>query len=247
MKIAIFGYARSGSTMLYFILQQHLLAAGLIEEWADISEAFNPHRRRLLVRNTDDHLENIKLPIVLSTPQFREERVELFNKHLEEDYILKVMSHDTTCMNVIDTIVKNYMVIAIERRNVLSAYLSGLIAFHHSVWNIYDDARSTYEPFVAPKDEIQLIGLGLSRYYHWRDKMNPQAILYYEDVAMQSPETTLRQTGLYQEGVPTTDSPTRKILSFEGKTKLIINLDEVVDHFSGIMIGCGVDTEHSEL
>lgn len=233
--------------MLYFILQQHLLAAGLIEEWAGISEAFNPHRKRLLICNPDGHLENIKLPITLSTPQFREERINLFNKHLDDDYIVKVMSHDTTCAGVINTIINNYTVVAIERRNVLSAYLSGLIAFHHTVWNSYDGIRPKYEPFVASKEEIQLIGLGLSRYYHWRDKLNPQTILYYEDMATQTTEETLRQTDLYQDGVPTNDTPTRKLLSFEEKTKLIINLDEAVDHFYGIISAYGIDIEHNEL
>ena len=247
MKIAIFGHARSGSTMLYYILEQHLLAAGLIEEWAGISEAFNPHRNRLLICNPQGHLENIILGSSLPTRQFREERVELFNKHLNDDYLIKVMSHDTTCTSVIDTVVDNYTIIAVERKNVISACLSGLIAFHHSIWNVQDNTQPKYEPFVATTEELQLIGLGISRYYYWRDKLNPQAIVYYEDMATQTTEDTLRQTGLYQGGVPTNDTPTRKLLSFEEKTKLILNLDEALDHFYGIISAYGIDIEHNEL
>ena len=234
--------------MLYHIIKQHLMAAGIAKEWAVIDEVFNPHDDRLLRTNPNTgHLEHLELPTRLSTPQLRGDRLRLFREHLNDDYIIKMMAFDTKEPGIVDTIVENYNVVAIERRNPLSAFLSHLIAFHHWVWNIFDDTKPVYEPFVVPEDEMKQLGTAFSFYYYWRDRMNPQAIVYYEDIATQSAEATLRQVGLYQEGFPTMDSPSRKLLSFEEKTKLIINLQEVVEHFTGILAPYTIDIESNNL
>jgi hypothetical protein len=168
---------------------------------------------------------------------------------MDDDYIIKVMPYDTQNAGVIPAVMgAGYNFIAIERRNPLSAYLSGIISFRHQVWHITEgEERPVYESFVASKEEILGIAKGMSLYYHYRDRLNPSAILYYEDMAAQPVTETLKQAGVYQEGVITRNTPTKKLLSFDDKAKLIINLEEVIDHLTGILMAYNVTMEHNNL
>jgi hypothetical protein len=247
MKIAIFGYPRSGTTMLHNIIAQHLVAAGVVESWAGLGEVFNPLDGTRLLLSFDGHLRNLT-GLNTVTTQSREDRLQLFREHLDDDYIIKMLPYDTRVQEVVETVMQaGYNIIAIERRNPLSAYLSVIIGYHHQVWHAYGDEQPVYEPFVATEKEMLTLGKSLSMYYHLRDHMNPSAILYYEDIVMNSVESTLKELGLYHDGIPTKESPTKKLLSFEEKTKLIINLEEVVDHFTGILTPYMVTMEHNKL
>jgi len=248
MKIAIFGYPRSGTTMLNHLIRRHLIAAGVVEEWAGLGEVFNPLDGTRLLLSIDGHLRNITDGNFVVT-QSREDRLRLFKEHLKDDYIIKMLPYDTTVRGVVETVMQeNYNIIAIERRNPLSAYLSAIIAYRHQVWNITDpNNQPVYEPFVATNQEMLALGKSLSIYHHLRDHLNPSAILYYEDIVGQPVIETLKQAGVYQEGMPTRDTPTKKLLSFEEKTKLIINLEEVVAYFTGIMTPHMITIEHNNL
>ena len=248
MKIAIFGSPRSGTTMLFKIIGQHLLAAGVVEPWASIGEVFNPvDGTRLLVSSQSGHLvnhHNVELPV----EQPREDRLRLFKEHSADDYIIKMMPNDLKAQGLIDVVMEaKYNIIAIERRNPLSAFLSSIIAYHYSVWHIYGDEKPEYKPFVASPEYILALGKSFSIYYHYRDKLNPSSILYYEDIAQQPTAVTLARVGLYQEGVEAKESPTKKIHSFDDKAKLIINLEEVIDHLTGILMAYNVTMEHNNL
>ncbi len=246
MKIAIFGYPRSGTTMLHDIITQHLVAAGLVEPWAgNVGEAFNPLEGTQLTVE-DGHLINRSLAD--DTVQSRAERYELFRDHLDDNYIVKVMAFDMKYLFIPNKLIDaGYKFIAIERRNPLSAYLSSLIAYHHSVWHVYGDEKPVYEPFVVPTTEIVQLGRAISLYHRYRDHLDPSAIIYYEDVVQNPVANTLQRANLYQEGVPTFNTRTKKILSFEDKAKLIINLEEVIEYLTGILMAYNVTMEHNNL
>ena len=248
MKIAIFGYPRSGTTMLFQIIKRHLVAAGVVEKWAGLSEVFNPLENTRLLVSKDGHLINYT-NLDLPESQPREKRLQLFREHMDDDYVIKFMPFDTTTHGVVESIMEaNYNIIAVERRNTLSAYLSVLIAYHHRVWNVTDaNERPVYEPFVVPEDQMISLGKSIAIYHHLRDKLKPSAILYYEDIAAQPSMMTLKQAGIYHAGVEARESPTKKLLSFEDKTKLIINLEEVIDHLTGILMAYDITMEHNDL
>lgn len=248
MKIAIFGYPRSGTTMLNYIIQQHLSSAGVVKGWANLGEVFNPLDGTRLLVSHSGHLDNL-VDLNTVTTQSREDRLHLFREHLDDDYVIKILPYDTMTQGVVETVMQaNYNIIAIERRNPLSAYLSVLIGYHHQVWHIFDsDDRPVYKPFVATEQEMLKLGKSLSIYHHLRDRLNPSAILYYEDIVGQSVVETLKQAGVYHEGAEAKDTPTKKLLSFEDKTKLIINLEEVIDHLTGILIPYMINMEHNNL
>lgn len=247
MKIAIFGYPRSGTTMLNFIIARHLRASGVVPKWADLGEVFNPMEGTRLVVKSGHLVNNTDLPP--SEVHSREDRLCLFGQHMDDDYIIKYMPLDITTPDTMKAVIEaGYNFIAIERRNPLSAYLSSIISYHHQVWHITDtDSRPVYESFVASEEEILGLGKSMSLYYRYRDYLKPSVILYYEDIAEQSVLETLKQAGVYQEGVITRNTPTKKLLSFEDKAKLIINLEEVVDHLTGILMAYNVTMEHNNL
>lgn len=249
MKIAIFGYPRSGTTMLNYIISQHLIKAGVVEPWALVGEVFNPlEGTRLLFQHPQGHLVNLTNQS-LDESQTREKRLELFKEHSDQDYIIKLLAFDTDTPGVVEAVQDaGYRIIPIERRNPLSAFLSILIAFRHKVWHTFDkNFEPQYEPFEVTKAEMIGLGKSFSLYYHKRDIITQEPVVYYEDIATQSAEDTLRQLGIYQEGVPVEDSPTKKLLSFEEKAKLITNLDEVTEHLYGLLTPYMINTEYNEL
>ncbi len=249
MKIAIFGYPRSGTTMLGYIISQHLASAGVVKEWANLGEVFNPlEGTQLLVSPSHGHLVHIT-NLISAITQPREERLQLFKEHMDDDYIIKILSYDTAHEGVVGTVMgANYNIMAIERRNPLSAYLSVLIAYHHRVWHVFDsNYRPVYEPFEVSEQEMIALGKSLAIYHHYRDQLNPSAILYYEDIVEQSITATLKQAGVYHEGAAVEDTPTKKLLSFEEKIKLIINFEEVVNHLTGILTPYMITMEHNNL
>ncbi len=212
MKIAIFGYPRSGTTMLHNLIAQHLVAAGVVEPWASIGEAFNPlEGTRLQV--TDGHLVNVNTHFSdIDPPQKREERLRLFQKYTHHDYITKMLPYDIELYGLPATVQDaGYRIIAIERRNPLSAFLSVIIAYQHWVWHAYGNEQPVYEPFEVPTRMMQALGKSFSIYYHHRDTLEPTDVLYYEDIVMNSVESTLKELGLHHEGIPTEGSPTKKL------------------------------------
>jgi len=230
------------------MIRLHLISAGVVEKWASVGEVFNPLENTRLLISKDGHLVNYT-NLDLPESQPREDRLRLFREHMDDDYIIKIMPYDINTSGVVDAVAgAGYNIIAIERRNPLSAFLSVIIAYHYNVWNVKDtNELPTYEPFVVPRDIMLALGKSLGMYHRIRDHLNPSAILYYEDIATQPVDITLKQAGVYQEGAVTEGSPTKKILSFEDKTKLVINLEEVIDHLNGILMAYGVTMEHNNL
>jgi len=248
MKIAIFGYPRSGTTMLNYLISQHLIEAGVIEPWAMVGEVFNPlEGTRLLFKHPQGHLINLTNQS-LENPQSREERLELF-KESDRDYIIKILAYDLTVPGVAEAVKSaGYRIIPIERRNPLAAFLSILVAFRHKVWHTYDENfEPQYEPFRVTQAEMKALGKSFALYHQHRDGLTQEPVVYYEDIASQSAEETLRQVGVYQDGIPAIESPTKKLLTFEEKASLITNLDEVADHLYGVLTPYMVSIEHNNL
>lgn len=247
MKLAVFGHVRTGTTMLNNVLWKHLLATGENEDWSYLGEIFNPIRKRAVIEK-DGHLENISLQQPLDEPQLRPERFDLFLKYSHQEYLVKVLSQDTTHPEIVPWMRNNYRTICIERRNVLSAFISGLIAYQHQTWHVQPGKkRPEYKPFVVDQRTMKIYGAHFARYYRYRDELNPTHILYYEDIANASPQEIIEMVDM----VPTPDweytPPTTKLHSFQEKLDLIQNLDEVVEHLMGVLTAYGVVMEHNDL
>ena len=252
MKLAIFAYARTGSTLLMRSLWKHLVATGENEEWSHLGEIFTPHTYSVatvkdghltLVRTAEsyDHGNNV--------PQMRETRFKLFKMFSHHDYVMKFMGQDTQTFGITEWMRDNYHVIAIERRNVLSAFLSSLIAFEYQKWIVLvNDDRPDYKPFVVEQNVMHSLMKHIILYYRYRDALNPTHVLYYEDIVNTSEEDIIQLAGMVPKPNHVYELPiTAKIHTFQEKMDLIENLDEVVQYFMETMAPYGIEMEHNDL
>lgn len=252
MKLAIFGHARTGSTLLMRSLWKHLVATGENEEWSHLGEVFTPHTYSTLIVE-DGHLEIVRTtePHDRSNnvPQMREARFKLFKLFSHHDYVMKFMSQDTQTSGIAEWMRDNYRIIAIERRNVLSAFLSSLIAYEYQNWRVLvRDKRPDYKPFVVERDVMKPLATHIMRYYRYRDSLNPSHVLYYEDIVNTSEEDIIRMAGMVPKPNHVYELPnTVKIHTFQEKMDLIENLDEVVQYFMETMAPYGIEMEHNDL
>ena len=257
--------------MLASTLWKHRVATGENEGWSFLGEIFNPVRKRVIIEK-DGHLENLSLrgpldihqraiiekdghfknsslPQTLDIPQLRSARIDLFLKHSHQEYVVKVLSQDTIIPEIVPWMRDNYRIVCIERRNVLSAFVSALIAHRYQIWSIPPgDKRPEYEPFVVEQRLLNIFGTHFVRYYRYRDELNPTHILYYEDIANASQQEIIEMVDM----VPIPDweytpPSTIKLHSFQEKLDLIQNLDEVTEHFVNLITPYGVVMEHNNL
>ncbi len=245
MKVAIFGYPRSGTTMLKDIIMRHLVAAKL-NDWNDnLGEPFNPLVYTRLIPSVEDGVLRVKrlsnsprrtqegkhteLP---GSPQTREERFDLFSR-ASGDYIVKVLSQDTMHPGILPWLIEHdYHFVTIERRNHFDALLSWLIAWNHNQWSVLEGSeRPEYQPFEASMTDVAVICQFMSRFFRYRPTIPNAHRLYYEDMVEMGPEATLRHIGLYQEGVEAPDTVWKKLLGSNEKVRFITNIGEVAEYY----------------
>jgi hypothetical protein len=227
MKLAIFGYPRSGTTMLMDIVGNHLISAGAIGSDNNLDEVFNPVDGRKLI-SANNHVRNVVHYGVMS----RKDRFDLFTQSSDQDYLIKVLSADVEYRPVLPWLVANYPIITIERRDHLEAFLSWVIAWYSKKWNVGLDAPNpVIEPFIADMNAVTSAGIIFSRYFQAKPIISAQAHIYYEDMVAMSPREVLEHVGIYHPCATTTNTRFRKLTSMEEKVKLIINLDEVISYY----------------
>lgn len=229
MKVAIFGYPRSGTTMLKDIIVRHLVEAGLIEPDQNLGEPFNPLDHTLLVPfNVDDYMHVKAIDVEpRDIPMTREQRFELFKK-AHGDYVLKMLSQDTLHPPILPYLVESgYHFVCIERRNHFAALMSWLVAWNSHKWGIRQgEERPAYEPFRADMNDVAVICRFMTHYFRYRQSTGG-VVVRYEDMCDMTPEALLRSVGLFQEGVAVPPTEWTKMHSDEQKAALIENLDEV--------------------
>ena len=238
MKLAIFGYPRAGTTMLTDIVAQHLVAAGEMSPYHLLGEVFNPvDGRKLTVKEIDGELRLVHDVHAPDQYMSREKRFMMFSRrtyqHPEEDYIIKVMSHDTSHDPLLPWLVEHYPIVTIERRNHLEAYLSWAIAWHTKNWNTKrKNPKPHYEPFEADIGAMKSASHIFARYFHAKPKIPARAHVYYEDMCEMSSEDLLRHIGCYRPGVPTPATKWTKLHGLDEKVRIITNLDEVIELYN---------------
>ena len=241
MKVAVFGHIRSGTTILASTLWRHLVSVGMARSSSYLGEAFNPNINNMRLVEHEGHLRMMEGVV----PQSREDRFELFQQN-PHDYIVKLMAQDTKVPGIVEWFRDNYIIIAIERRNPLAAYLSALIANRYNVWHVQPylgEQKPDYQPFTVTEEEMSEIATHLVRYYQNRDALNPMNVLYYEDIENLRQDEIIRM--LSMEPSPHRifefeDHGTMKLHSFREKAALIENLDAVAKYLENVLSPLGV-------
>ena len=235
MKLCIFTYPRSGSTSFAEAVYWHQIRAGTItrESVPFLDEPFGHHHHQILAEGPNGKLRHIQLPdhVRVQRSQNRRKRWALFTKHFADDYFIKMMARDLLIPRIGHVMPKLYPCYSIERRNVLSAFVSGLVAQHHNLWNL--DKRHdkpVYERFVATPRNMRIIGTNYTWFYNRVGRgMQVRGRFFYEDV-IEDPIPALKEMGMYHEGVDVS-MRYQKLASFNEKLSLIINVGEVIDFY----------------
>ena len=222
--------------MLCDMLSQHL-------QIPDLGEPFNPVEGRILgVRGKYLHIDEVP-----GAFQSREARFQTFAAHAPESYVYNLKSLDVRDAVIREWAKANNRIIAIERHNVFSGFLSALIANHHKVWHVlHGQEKPEYTPFVADEHLIRSNGKQWVAYYKHRDSLQPR-IMYYEDIAHQSVEVTMKQAGVYQAGLPLAMPLVQKLHTFEQKKALVLNHEDVFDYLVAILTPFDVQSAYTEL
>ena len=235
MKVAVFGYPRSGTTMLKEVIFNHLRAGDLITHEQNLGEPFNPLDYTALVPYQRPEGQTwIKRVYIepVDNPMLRETRYRLLSEN-PGDYVLKVLAQDTMHPPILPWLVRQgYHFVNVERRHHVDALLSWLIAWNHQRWHqVEGEERPDYQPFVADLEHVQLMCSFIARYLHYSQRIPNARTIIYEDMCSMDAEQIVRQAGLYHEGVPTPPTSYVKLHSAKDKAKLIINLEEVLQRY----------------
>jgi hypothetical protein len=240
MRLAIFGYPRSGSSYLYDTILKHLVSSGAIAHDCHLQEIFIRHPRYHIgiKPNTKNTLSlylkqypNLDNPYL---PLSNEQRFDLLKQFSEQgqDYFFKMLSGHTRDERVLPWLIENYPIITICRRDHFDAYISWLVAIQHGVWNrVLHDPPSVYTTFRVPRTDMDSSADTIRRYFTHVKKIPAKAHIYYEDMIAMSPEEVLRHVGVYQPGFEIESSPIIKLLELSDKLELIVNLDEVTQYY----------------
>ena len=243
MRLAIFGYPRSGTSYLYDIIERHLLAAGVYEPHQILHEAVNRREHHRIV----PFMHNGEMVLRQETTangqswdpvMTRAERFDLLEKFSGkgQDYFIKVLSTDTRDPRVFPWMVENYPVITICRHDHFDAFISWLIARRHDLWNRSYEAPADYEPFKVREDLMHHVVDVFYRYFKLTHTVIPnRKHIYYEDMIEMSPKEVLEHCGVYQEGYPAPPSVFKKLLTLPEKLALIENLPEVLAFYQRYM------------
>jgi len=217
-KLGVYAHQRSGSSILYEVIGRR--------SGTPLSECFNPNDDSSLVE-INGNLENIKheqLPE--DEVQSRDTRLKYMQRHNHQDYFIKVFGIDMRHGGIREYVRSNYELIAIERRNSLSAVFSGLIAIQHWYFNDTVGEPPEYQPFVAKYQHFSFMTDALLSYYKHKDDLNIRMTYVYEDMIKMSRPDILRELNLGKCGAIAL--PLRKLLDFKAKVNLIQNYDEVL-------------------
>lgn len=224
IKHAIFTYPRTGSTLLQKVIMNHLHFEYGWDYSRNLGEVFNPVENRCLTES-DGCLVEHESPGL----QSRTERLRLMQEHAHQSYLIKVFAQDAVHPGVLKFIKDNYLLIVLERRDPLDAFLSGLIAYHFQLWH-YEGNEPQYESFKMPEEEARKIARYIALYYHIKTQLQPNivATLVYEDIVKMTRKELLQAVGFetfsYNDNRPL---PYKKLLTFEEKTHLIENIHQM--------------------
>lgn len=224
MKLAIYGYPRSGTTMLRFILTRSLVRAGRMRLHQDLGEIFAPAEDQPEVFRSGEWPGEAWLRRTENTGMGREERFELFKQYAHQGYLVKVLTPEAQTVQVLPWLVQNgYEFIAIERSNPFEALCSWLIAWHHQQyhwWKVHE--KPAYRPFEADMSHV-MQGINYINWYYQTD-IPVRARLVYDDIVDLHPTDVLRRCGL---DIPGFEPKTKKIHSLADKLSLITNHADV--------------------
>jgi hypothetical protein len=171
-------------------------------------------------------LEHIKHePVPESKVQDRDTRLGYMQRRNHTDYFIKVFGTDMRHEGIRKYVRENYELIAIERRNSLSAVLSGIVAIQH--WYFNDTGEPPeYQPFVAKYQHFSFMADALQSYYKHKDDLNIRMTYVYEDMIKMGRPDILRELNLGKCGAIAL--PLRKLLDFKAKVNLLQNYEEVL-------------------
>ena len=237
--IMIYGYPRSGSTMLMNIIKRHRCMYSLGEpltpapNWVLVANDAGLVMKRSGMPETQTYRDQASEKYGKGHLQFPEARWEVFKRfHLKRQAVFKVLSAEVWLPGLVELMNEHYRVITVERRNALAAYLSGLIATHHRIWTVQvNKSKPEYRPFVVSEARMVSMAKYYTMYYTNRNRFNVQGRVFYEDMVRDGGEATMQRLGMYEEG-NYTDPGIKKIHSFDEKVALIKNYDEVVDCYN---------------
>lgn len=229
MKLGILAYPRSGSSLLYHVLKEHVDCYGCL------GEVFNPTEVSLLLeKNEKLVLAHQGTELEQHEVQSRKYRLGLVEKYDHQDYFIKVLSLDTTVPEIVRYLYHNYKFITIERRNTFDSVLSGLIAKEYWYFNFFGrEAIPDYKPFATTHADFGHIRASIRHYFNVKEKLfvnNIISSVVYEDIVDKSRGEILEMAG-FPGIVDNEVLPLRKLLSFEEKCALITNLDEVAQWY----------------
>jgi hypothetical protein len=234
MRLAVFGYQRSGTTMLMDIVTKYFIAAGEIRPDQDLKEIFNtqlsleimhhPTGEYSLLHEWTPYIHESSLLTI-------EQRFDLLRHFSEkgQDYILKMLSVDTRDARILPWLIRNYPIVTISRRDHFDAYLSLLIASHHKQWNYrsWQNKLPIYEKFQVTSGMLHDVTHGFRTYFDKIATIPAIAHVYYEDMITMSSKEVLQHIGIYQSGNDAPETNFVKMIDFRRKVELIDNLGEV--------------------
>lgn len=228
MKLAVLAYHRSGSSLLYRILRNH------VDCHRKLDEVFNPSERNILVEHNGDlAIKYFPDELTEQQVQSREYRLALMKQYDHRDYFAKIFGIDVSTPAILEYLLPRYKFVTIERRNTFDSVLSALIASHYWYFNDRgDNPAPDYQPFVAEYSHFQYTATAFKAYFNNKEILKDNIIssLVYEDIVDKSRREILEMAGF--PGIEDNEKlPLRKLLSFEEKYALIENIEQVAQWY----------------
>jgi hypothetical protein len=236
MRLAIFGYPRSGTTYLYDIIRSYLMHCGELEHHQSLYEGFKPNTYSYLAekKNSENELV-LEIQSVDRSWMTRETRFDLIKKFSErgQDYFIKMLSGDTEDVRILPWMIQNYPIVTICRRNHFDAYISWLVAWQHRIWNrTTSEVLPEYSAFDVDPVAMHYAIRHFRGYFDYVSTIPEKTHIYYEDMIAMSPKKVLQQIGIYQPGFEAKPPTYIKLMELSDKLKLINNTTEVIRYYT---------------
>lgn len=228
-KLGIYAHQRSGSSILYEVMSDSTLTTTKDRCGIPLGECFTPSDTASLVEVNGTLWRSIHGQLLEHEIQDRDVRLEYMKQHNYQDYFIKVFGIDLHHNGIREYVSENYELIAIERRNSLSAVLSGIVAIQHWFFNVDSTIHKpipNYSAFVARYQNFSYMTDALISYYKYKDELDIHKTYIYEDIVNMGRRDILSELNLGDTVVPSL--PLRKLLTFDQKVDLIQNYDEVL-------------------
>jgi len=228
-KLGIYAHQRSGSSILYGVMSDSSMTDTRDRCGIPLGECFTPSDERTLIE-TEGKLHLVEHGQLLEEEvQDRDTRLKFMEQHNHWDYFIKVFGIDLRHDGIRKYVRENYELIAIERRNSLSAVLSGIVAIQHWFFNVDSAIHKpipNYSAFVARYQNFSYMTDALISYYKYKDELDIRKTYIYEDIVNMGRRDILSELNLGDTVIPSL--PLRKLLTFDQKVDLIQNYDEVL-------------------